>query len=699
MAQQEIPASPSYRYTHYTGLKGIDLTCDITQTPRNRAADILNMLPDIETGNPRKRKGWRKVYSFGNGISFLGSRHIPEWGVDIVATDAGVFFHASSDANWDVTPVTLIQPTTGVTDSVAFLGFDADGQYLISVFHAIYIITNNNGTITANRASDIYVPITVISRNPDGTDGYAYEAVNAFTPQRYIYFLGNDTDTGYYFYPAADRANHKVVNIISVEARDTNGEWQTLTAGTDYTPINGSQSEQFQAFSDLFSDAVETYTPCYGFTLTNPKEPAVVGQDNVRAKVIEFSPDNYPNTQYCIGYRNPTVENILDKNIAARYGMTNMDREFFVAENGKIYYTAPNDYTYLPDNNFIQLEVDAPIIGFHRKNTFLVAITSSSAEFTVFMIHGATTTITHRVFNENGVTEAETEDFTYFAAQTAIAGTGATSNKTFATLVDDALFLSHRGVYGITSNTVTSETVLANRSELINPRIVSEEMAGANATVWQGMYLLAFPERGHIYLLDSRETHRNRGVSYGYECYFWDNVFVTDMLSYDGNLFFGDNDGNWCRFNTDIDNYTAYEDDGELDEHGNVSGGEAIHALYALTLDSDGLPQYLKTLNKRGTAIELMQLPSSGVKLSYSKDGADPILINEMTLADKFTWTLVDFENFSFNSTGAVRTFYPRKKIKKYKYLQFILESDKIDQTIGICGITKTYFTGNFAKR
>lgn len=740
MAQQSIPASPSYRYAHYSDLKGIDLTCDITQTPRYRASDILNMIPDVETGNPRKRHGWRALYDFGTGTTFFGSRHIAEWDADIIATSEGVYSHSASDSNWDYAPTKIINKVTGSWDNVAFVGFDSNGDYRLNIFGKRYVLSYSSGTITATAVTGGYVPTTIISRNPDGTDGFAYEAVNAFTPNRKIQFLSQsgeeysatslyskgdlviyndvlyqcntDITTAeawnsshwtavpltYYFYPSGDRDNHVVVGITSIEKRDASGEWVALTPTTDYTPINGTGT--ITAYTDLFSTAVDTYTPILGFTLTASAFPVVAGQDNIRVEVIEFSPDDYPNTQINIGYRSPIVESVLSQNIAARYGMASMDREFYVADNGKIYYTDPDNYDYLPDNNFIQTKIDVSIVGFHRKNAYLVAITSSSAENTVFMIGGATTTITHRVINESGVTEAETEDFTYFVAKTAIAGTGAISRKSFATLVDDALFLSHRGVYGVTSNTVTSETVLANRSELINPRIVDENnMETATATVWHGMYVLAFPTSGHVYVLDSRFTHNNKGVSYGYECYYLDDIFATDFLSYDGNLFFGDVSGNWCRFNTDIDNPTAFEDNGELDEHGNVTGGRAIHALYATCLDADGLPQYLKTLNKRGTSIELMQLSHSGVKLSYSKDGMPAVLINEMELSDKFVWTLVDFENFGFNSSGGVRTFYPKKKIKKYKYLQFILESDIIDQEFGICAVTKTYFVGNFAKR
>ena len=388
----------------------------------------------------------------------------------------------------------------------------------------------------------------------------------------------------------------------------------------------------------------------------------------------------------------------MKNNVCARYGRASMDREFYAADNRKIYYTDADNYDYLPDNNYFEVEVDAPVVGFHRKNSYLVAVTQNSAEYTMFLISGQVGAITHSVINDSGVREESTEEMTYFVARTAMAGTGAVSGRTFATLVDDTLFLSKNGVYGITSNNAYSETVIANRSELINPRLTDERnLKDAVATVWDGMYLLAV--NNHMYLLDSRVTHKNLGVSYGYECYYWDNMPVTDMLTYDGSLFFGDRQGNWCRLNTDIENYTAFEDDGTQDEHGNMSGGDAIHAFYKLTLDSDGAPQYFKTLNKRGTVIEMMQLPNSELKLSAIKDGSKTIYINTITsAAGSFTWTLVDFENFSFAGINYTPASYPKKKIKKYKFLQFILESDTVDTDFGINGLTKTYYFGNFAK-
>lgn len=737
MAQQSIPASPSYRYTHYSELKGIDLTCDITQTPRNRASDLLNVYPDEATSNPRKRVGWRKLYHFSNNEDFLGSRHLSEWGIDLIVTDKAVYWHDSSESNWTAQNVhTLIQNTANVESGVGFVGFDGDRNYRLNVYQQRYLLTNE-GSLSATLITGGYVPTTVISRNPDGTDGYAYEAVNAFTVHRKIQFLSDfDADEydatktyevgdrvmhvgqlyvcttaiavpetwdsshwqivsyQYYFYPSSDRDNHVIVGVVKVEARNASGEWSTLTAGTDYSLISAGTA--ITAYADQNRQMTNVYSVYTGVWLSTRRVPAVPGQDDVRVEVIEFSPDKDENQIY-YGYWNPIIEGIMTNSVCARYGLISMDREFYAAGNGKIYYTDSDNYDYLPDNNYLQIEVDAPIVGFHRKNTYLVAITKSSAEFTVFMITGRTGAITHSVLNEAGVREDSTEEYTYFIARTAIAGTGAISAKSFATLVDDALFLARDGIYGITSNTTVSETVIARRSELINPKLIEEQnLENAVATIWNSMYLLAVND--HVYLLDSRVTHKNLGVSYGYECYYWNNIPATEFLSYQGNLFFGDRNGNWCRFNTDIPNYTAYEDDGVETIHGNISGGVAIHALYALRLDSDNYPQYFKTLNKRGSVLELMQLPHSEAQLSYIKDADPPIRLTTARLAEKFTWTLVDFEDFCFSSTGDVKSFYPKKKVKKYKYLQFILESNSLDTNFGICGLTKTYYIGNFAK-
>ena len=693
MAQQRVPTPPSYAYANYTDLRGIDLTEDVTQIPRNRAADILNMMPDLDTGNPRKRVGWRKLYSFGASEQFKGSRHIVEWGIDLIVTDKKICIHHSSDATWTASNVTVFEDLPeGVDDPAAFIGFDSDDVYLFNAHgHRRGLKRAQDGTITMVNAPESYVPMTVISRDPDGLNGYAYEAVNAFTPQRVISFHGDGTAKTFYFYPAADRASHCVVSVVKVEGLADTGLWEQIP----FTVTTSGAS--FSAYTSEDKSTTGAFTKVESFTITNTYSTQVAGMDNIRATIVEFDNKTDENgINY--GYWSPIVSGLLEHGVCARYGMTNMDREFFVTSHNRIYYTDPERYNYLPDNNYIQVAGDAPIVGFHRKNTFLVAITQDSSEFTIYMIAGATRSIVHNVVNESGITETTTEEMTYFTAKTALSGIGAIAKGALATLVDDTLFLSRRGIYGITSNTVTSETVVANSSELINPRLIEERhLENAVATIWHGMYVLSV--NGHGYILDSRETHKNKGVSYGYECYYWTNFAASDMLSYEGSLFFGDYDGNWCRLNTDIENYTAYEDDGQLDEHGNVYGGDAIHAMYKFRLDADNYPQYLKTLNKRGTSIELMQLKNSGVKLSYSKNANEAIVVGDLRLADKFTWSLVDFENFSFDSSSSVRTFYPKKKVKKYKYLQFILESTEIDQDFGICGITKTYYLGNFAKR
>ena len=694
MTQQQIPASPSYKYTHYTELRGIDLTCDITQVPRNRAADLLNVTPDAATSNPRKRVGWRKLYKFNGATKFLGSRHLVDWGIDLIVTDAAVYWHDSNNTSWLNADVhTLISNTDDVDAGVCFIGFDSDRNYRINVYQKRYVLSEANGSVTATEITEGYIPTTVISRNRDGTDGYAYEAVNAFTPKRIVSFLGEEVTSGsYYFYPEGDRANHVVVGIVKLEIRNaTSGEWEDYQS--TITPIY--TGDTIAAYSKQDKSVVNNYSVISGFTATTPA-PVVAGQDNVRATIIEFTTD-VDDMGYNYGYYNPIIDGIMKNNVCARYGVTSMDREFFAAGDGRIYYTDPDNYDYLPDNNFLQIEVDTPIVGFHRKNTYLVAVTQSSAEYTVFMINGQIGVISHSVLNENGIREDTTEEFTYFIAKTAIAGIGAISTKSFATLVDDALFLSRNGIYGITSNSVTTETVVANRSELINSRLEEEQhLENAVSAIWNGMYLLCVND--HVYILDSHVTHKNRGVSYGYECYYWEGVPATDFLSYQGNLFFGDHNGNWCRFNTDIKNYTAFEDDGFANAAGNVTGGRPIHAMYSLRLDSDGAPQYFKTLNKRGTVFELMQLPKAEAELSYVKDSGSPIKINTVQLSDKFTWTLVDFEDFSFSGVSDIKTYYPKKKVKKYKYLQFILESTHIDCNFGICGLTKTYYLGNFAK-
>jgi len=216
------------------------------------------------------------------------------------------------------------------------------------------------------------------------------------------------------------------------------------------------------------------------------------------------------------------------------------------------------------------------------------------------------------------------------------------------------------------------------------------------ACTWNTYYLLCV--NSHCYVLDGRQTSSNRynNTDFQYEAYYLENIPATAFTEYEGELWFGTSDGRLCRFNSDINNATAYCDNGTY-ANGAMSGGDLIYAKWTTPLDDDGRPQYFKNLNKKGTVITLLPYERSSCTVSYSKDGSPNVTLGTAAL-DIFTWNLIDFERFTFNSNSSAQDVYTNKKIKKYKRLQFTLENNALYEPFGIISITKTYSIGNFAK-
>lgn len=679
MAQLKVPDSPDLYYTYYQNLLGIDISKDPTECPRYRAADILNMIPDSTTGIPVKRRGWRVIHDFGQPI--VGAYHDKYTGIDIIVDKYHIWRKSGSSYTALFTSVTA-------ADSVSIVPYGGN-IYVLAFSQFIKLI---GADYTTYEAASFYTPITVISRNPDGTGGSAYEGANAFSQRKQIQFLGNTSSTTYKLYPNGTQDEHLCTDI-SIELLNSDGVWVSTT---EYTLITGQSKDCWNATKTSHS-VVQGY---YGVTFTSAHAPIVAGQDNVRVTFTELDISESDAGGIYNGAYNVLYQKLTSAKIATAYGANNTDRMFVVVDDNKIYYSAADDLGYIPDDNYLIAGNASPIVGLHRKSGYLVAVTSDSSEHALYMISSQTYEQPRTVLSTEGVTTTQTDTVQYFAVRGATSGTGAISQKSFATLIDDPLFLARTGVYGIYSNSLTSETVIQNRSTNINPRLTQEQhLENAVAGIWNGYYLLAV--NSHCYVLDSRVTSRGRTGSTGYECYYWDNIPAVCFLSYEGELFFGTSDGKWCKFNTDVDGMTAWCDNGTInqDNDGNLymTGGVAIKAMYLTKQDSDDYPQYYKNMNKKGSVITLKPYDKSSVTVSYSKNGS-PFTEIGTAQVDIFNFKDIDFSRFTFNASTESQDIYTNKKIKKYKRLQIKFENNVIYEPFGIVQFTKTWTIGNFAK-
>lgn len=492
-------------------------------------------------------------------------------------------------------------------------------------------ISCDGDTAVRVRSGECYVPTILISREPGG-GGTALENVNLLTPKRKESFRTDGSAT-----------------VFKLSG--------SIDGGT--TPRVWVWGEE----STAFTFAGDTVT-----MNTAPAAPAVGGEDGL---VVEYS-------HTVAGYGD-----IIDKcRIITAFGLGG-DNRLVLSGNpdypNRDYMSAYNQPTYFPDLGYSVLGSEATeIMGYARVGSYQAIVKSDNGlESTVFLRSGE--------IGENGAA--------VFTTKPAMSGVGAVAAGSFASLLDDPLFLSGTGVQAISVSDMTGSRVTQNRSYFLNARLTQESLTEGEAVAWKGLYLLGFPN-GHVYALDGRQEKSYRSAAnadFIYEGYYWENVPARCWLKVetagDELLYFGTADGRLCRFRT-VEGRSRYADD-----------GEPIAAVWSTKYDDDGTPSYFKSLLKKGCCVTLKPMARSSGTVYFRTDrsGGTELPVAQGGM-DIFSWDDIDFERFTFESDDSPREIYFQKKIKNYKRLQIIIRNAQLNEGFGIYQITKHFVFGNFSK-
>ena len=433
---------------------------------------------------------------------------------------------------------------------------------------------------------------------------------------------------------------NKIDSIDKVEVLNNSGE---KVAVTDYT-------------SDLTAGKV---------TFTAVQKPVVAGQDNV---FITYT---------------KTVEGYADRinkcTISDLYGLGGSNRVFL---SGNPDYKAYDWYSdifkpnYFPDLNYsIVGTSDTAIMGYQRLGKYqMILKEDNQQDSTVFQRFGT--------LNDDGSVT--------FSVEQGVAGIGAVSKYCFGMLADEPLFLSRQGIQAITSNNILAERTIRNRSFFVDSYLTKEpNLQNAVACEWNGFYVLCI--NGVAYVLDGKnKSYKERSTAsydYNYECYYWTNIPATCLLSVAGELYFGTEDGKICKFNTDKNNMDRYNDD-----------GKAIVASWSTLNDDDNAPHLYKSMTKKGCLVTIKPYTRSSGTIYVCKDGNPRQFLRRGTM-DILDWDDVDFDRFTFNTNDSPQDIFFKKKVKKYKRLQIIVENDALNEGFGVLQIVKTFTVGNYAKK
>ena len=95
--------------------------------------------------------------------------------------------------------------------------------------------------------------------------------------------------------------------------------------------------------------------------------------------------------------------------------------------------------------------------------------------------------------------------------------------------LDDAVFLSVRGLEAVGKQTVNLERTIAHRSGNVDRLLITEDLSGASIAEWKGYLVICC--RGNFYLADSRVINQHSDGSYQYEWYFLKGLGCYDAYT------------------------------------------------------------------------------------------------------------------------------------------------------------------------
>jgi hypothetical protein len=207
---------------------GLNLHEDPTHVSASQSPDMLNMW--YRDGMLKKRAGQTKVFNpvaGGTGTVWFYDKLFH--GLVVYAAGTSICYFnpsATSSGVKKVSGITLPSSTGHGT----FFAFD---EHLYYKAWGIYVrLSYSNGTLTGERilwqngsgysiAEDVYTPVIIINRNPDGTGGDLYQPENRINPKKTVWFDVDNSSYDYYLPVHGCRVTQVQVEDTVVDTSDT----------------------------------------------------------------------------------------------------------------------------------------------------------------------------------------------------------------------------------------------------------------------------------------------------------------------------------------------------------------------------------------------------------------------------------------------------------------------------------------------
>lgn len=661
--------SPAMAAVVYDRLRGVDFSTDQSLIDTARSPFALNLVSG-PGGYPEKRPGWRTVLQLEGHIYGLHVGMVNGENVYLVHCGDKILRWWPGDPARGTT-----QLRTGVNRNYSRSFVHQDRIFLLTgTEYLVYGVFDGEETIKP--VSDIAtVPTTYFNSSPMGLDGLPLQDKNILTNRRTVGFLGNyeedeagnESGDNVFALPYENIESSNIVLKVKdpdtlewVEyRRDTSGKWNLKR----YNPGDGYNGTIVRGYKWQFSpDSVTHGTipeksfvvdPVFGVVGIYPapwKNEA--GGDNVEI-TFAVAPKEDEDTADTLNKCDTFA--VFEERI---WLTGNPEKPAFD------WHSDADDPTYFPDTGYTRVgTAGTEIMGYLQVGTAQAVVKAEGSQDASLYLR----------------TVGTLNDLTAFPIKQGVSGQGAISKRAFSNILDDPLYLTRNGVFAVSSNIVTEQRTLANRSRFLDPKLTREaNLKDAVACSWNGMYLLSMTD-GTVYIMDGKQEKSYQensltGAGYNYEAYHWNNMPATCWLPDGAELYFGTADGRICKLNTDIGGVQKYNDD-----------GAPIRAVRATRVEFCGDFLRYKTMVKKGSGL-LMQ--------PYSRSSVRVYVRTDRTKAQDFFRAALDDDDWQGDELGADFTAWEgaqvvpfKKKVKKWKWIQIIVENREVNEGFGVYGM------------
>jgi len=471
-----------------------------------------------------------------------------------------------------------------------------------------------------------YVPTTTIAAPPEG-GGSSFESVNLLTPVRINSFTADGTSKSYFL------------------------DAQNLDNSEIFASIAGSSKKENTDFTVDRKKGIVTF-------VTAPADDKGIDSVEIRfSKTIAGNRETIEKCRYC-----------------AAYGLGNDTRIFLSGNPDKPnidFESGLYDPTYFPDTGYTKIGSDSTaIMGYIKQYGELIILKESSDG-----IGGL----------YKRIAEMNADGKIIFPVYEGIQGIGAISDRCFAAVNGDPMFLSENGVFGLSSNSITNQQSIQLRSWYINPELLKANIRNACAAAWGRYYVLSVDSQ--MYVANTEAKNGNKTSDFGYEWYHWTDIPASCLKTNDGNLYFGTEDGKVCCFKKPSEHgMKCYSDN-----------GKGINAMWTTPLLDGGDFLRYKSISRRGTGILAKPFSRSSGEIFFTTDKTLMEATNSFNM-DILDFNDIDFNRFTFNLRDNPKICISPKKIRKVLNFQMGIRHTAPNESFGILGIMITFLLGGNAR-